>query len=309
MPDSKNTYHGMSLASVIVTFNPDVAQFDRVLHAALSQNHMVIVVDNGSAKMFTDLLNAQAMRTDTLHILPLHSNRGIASALNQGIMKAKDLGAEYVLLLDHDSIPSDGLLNRLALAAQSKLQSGEKVAAFGARILDPRSQQELGFYRMRYGLWHKVRCSAQIEGLIACDYLNSSGSFIPMTAFTTIGLFNEQFFIDHVDTEWFMRARSFGYTCYGYCGGALEHYMGDAVIRYWLFGWRHMPCRSPLRHYYIVRNSLWLYRYAYVPLAWKLNNALKLIFTLFYFSIFDKQRSAQFTQILRGVFDGIKGER
>jgi hypothetical protein len=57
-----------------------------------------------------------------------------------------------------------------------------------------------------------------------------------------------------------------------------------------------------------VRNSLWLYRYAYVPLAWKFNNFIKILFTLLYFSLFDEQRADQFKWILKGLIDGIKGE-
>lgn len=303
------TYHAISHASIIVSLNPDVALFQRVLNATLSQSPAVIVVDNGSSPQFVNYLSDSAKTASHLHLISLGKNIGIAAAINTGIAEAQALNAEFVFLLDHDSIPASGLLEGLLQAMRTKQQKGEKVAALGVKIFDPRSGEELGFYRMHNGHWDKIKCGASTQGLMPCDYLNSSGSFIPMTAFETIGLFNEQFFVDHVDTEWFMRAQSFGYTCYGYCGGTLEHYMGDAVIRYWLFGWRYMPYRSPRRHYYIVRNSLWLYRYAYVPLAWKLNNVLKLIFTLFYFSIFDKQRSAQFTQILRGVFDGIKGER
>lgn len=306
MPDPGNTNRRMSHACVIVTLNPDVAQFRRVLDASLSQSAAVIVVDNGSSHKFSAYLTDRAIAASGMRVLLLGSNRGIAAALNLGIAEAKILKAEFVLLLDHDSIPDAGLLDGLLLAA--KLHSGDKIAAIGAKIFDPRSEQELGFYRMHNGCWSKVKCGAQTEGLLACEYMNSSGSFIPITAFDDIGPFNEQFFIDHVDTEWFMRAQSLGYVCYGFCGGSLEHYMGDAVIRYWLLGWRHMPHRSPQRHYYIVRNSFWLYRYAYVPLAWKLNNLIKILFTLLYFSLFDVQRGDQFKLILKGLVDGIKGE-
>ncbi len=308
MPDSGDLRHGMTHACVIVTLNPDIAQFRRVLDASLSQSPAVIVVDNGSSPQFIGYLTDRAAHSEGMHLLSLGINRGIAAALNRGIAEAKKLEAEFVLLLDHDSIPDTGLLDGLLLAAREKLRSGEKFAAIGSKIFDPRSGQELGFYRMHNGYWHKVKCGTQTDGLLACDYLNSSGSFIPLTVFEEIGGFNENLFIDHVDTEWFMRAQSFGYVCYGLCASHLEHYMGDSVIRYWLFGWRHMPQRSPNRHYYIVRNSLWLYRYRHVPLIWKLNNAIKLMFTLFYFSTFGTQRAEQFRWITKGLIEGFKGE-
>ncbi|HCI12763.1 MAG TPA: hypothetical protein DFK12_02055 [Gallionellaceae bacterium] len=308
MSNSGNTNSRISHACVIVTLNPDTAQFHRVLDASLAQSPAVIVVDNGSSPQFVASLHNYAVNSTNLHVLPLGRNFGIAAALNLGIAEAKSRDAEFVLLLDHDSIAEAGLLDGLLLAMKETQHSGEKIAAIGAKIFDPRSGEELGFYRMHNGHWDKIKCEVSTHGLLPCDYLNSSGSFIPISAFEDIGPFNEQFFVDHVDTEWFMRAQSLGYACYGFCGGALEHYMGDAVIRYWLFGWRHMPRRSPQRHYYIVRNSLWLYRYAYVPLAWKFNNFIKLLFTLLYFSLFDMQRADQFKRILKGLIDGIKGE-
>ena len=308
MSNYGNVDRDIALSCIIVTFNPDPVQFSQVLDASLSQGHAVIVVDNGSSPQFVDYLQGQAAHVDELHVLSLGTNQGIASAINLGIAEAKTLHAQFVLLLDHDSVPSAGLMDMLLLAAKKKQRSGRPIAAIGAKLVDPRSGQEVGFYRMRNGYWSKIRCDTQSEGLIDCDYLNSSGSFIPISSFAAIGPFNERLFIDHVDTEWYMRAKSLGYECYGLCEGTLAHHMGDAVIRYWLFGWRYMPRRSPQRHYYIVRNSLWLYRYAYVPLAWKLNNFVKVIFTLIYFSICDTQRREQLTSILKGFLDGIRGE-
>ena len=66
-----------------------------------------------------------------------------------------------------------------------------------------------------------------------------------------------------------------------------------------------MPHRSGRRHYTIVRNSLWMYRRTYVPFSWKVNNFAKLVFTLVYFSLFDKERGSQFCCILRGLYDGL----
>ena len=294
-------------ACVIVTHNPELSTFDRQIKALLPQVGNIIIADNNSGPQCSDYLAELARQTSAITVIFLKENAGIARAQNLGAAAVERLGKRYVLFLDHDSIPGPDLVSGLYEAAEGLRKKGVRLGAVGARLVDPRSGRENGFYSMRGWRWRRVYCASRRKGLLNCDYLNSSGSFVPVDVWKDVGPFDERFFIDHVDTDWFMRAKAKGYKCYGLCSGGLEHYMGDDVIRYWLFGWRYMPRRSPLRHYYIVRNSLWLYRRAYVPLAWKVNNAVKLLFTLVYFPLFDVERGRQFKMILRGLWDGIRG--
>lgn len=294
-------------ACVIVTRNPELSVFDRQIKALLPQVSDIVIVDNDSGPPFHAYLDNLRQERSCMRVIALQENAGIARAQNLGMATVERLEKRHVLFLDHDSIPSPELVRRLYEAAEGLRKEGVKLGAIGARLVDPRSGRENGFYRMRGWRWQRVCCGQRSDGLVSCDYLNSSGSFIPLDTWRDVGACDEGFFIDHVDTDWFMRAKAKGYKCYGLCGGGLEHYMGDDVIRYWLFGWRYMPRRSPWRHYYIVRNSLWLYRRAYVPLVWKMSNAVKLLFTLVYFSLFDVERGMQLKMILRGLWDGIRG--
>ncbi|MGZ9056453.1 glycosyltransferase family 2 protein [Methylomagnum sp.] len=294
----------MRFTCLIITFNPPPEVFPRQLEALADES--VIIVDNGSSPDFMDQLQAwQKARPALRRVIALGENRGIAAAQNTGMRLARERGYDFVLLLDHDSVPSPGLPASLYQAARSTLGRGERLAAVGARIVDPRRNVEHGFHWLHNGVWSAKRCEKQDGSLIPCEFLNASGSLIYVPAWEDIGGFDEDFFIDHVETDWYMRARAKGYRVYGLCEGQLEHYLGDDVVRWWLLSWRTMPRRSPGRHYTIVRNSLWMWRRDYVPLSFKLNNLLKLVFTLVFFSLFDTEGSAQLRHILKGFWDGL----
>ncbi|WP_428355706.1 glycosyltransferase family 2 protein [Methyloprofundus sp.] len=288
---------------LIVTYNPPENIFKQQLAALKDQQ--VIIVDNGSDSTSIDMLNAWVNNlAEKRHLIELGQNLGIAVAQNRGMELAKGLSCKFVLLLDHDSIPDDALLQQLVEVADKQLEQDSQLAAVGARLIDPRSKKELGFSSMRDGVWRTCRC-AHGDRLLPCEFLNSSGSLIYLPAWEKIGPFDESFFIDHVETEWYMRTKAFGFNVYGSCEGILHHYLGDSIVRFWCFGWRTMPHRSGSRHYTIVRNSLWMYRRSYVPYSWKINNFAKLVFTLVYFSLFDNKRWDQFYNILRGFYDGL----
>lgn len=293
----------MAATYLIVTYNPPENIFNQQLAALKDQQ--VIIVDNGSDLPVVDLLNAWLEGAPARRkLLKLGQNQGIAAAQNKGVALAQAEGCQFVLLLDHDSIPEAGLMENMLVLARAQLKSDKQFAALGARLIDPRSKKEVGFSSMQGGIWRTCRCTKQ-DKLLLCEFLNSSGSLIYLPAWEKIGCFDESFFIDHVETDWYMRARALGFHVYGSCEAVLHHYLGDAIVKFWFFGWRTMPHRSGARHYTIVRNSLWMYRRNYVPFSWKVNNFCKLLFTLVFFSLFDNDRSKQFFGILHGFYDGL----
>ncbi|MFP3480127.1 glycosyltransferase family 2 protein, partial [Burkholderia sp. SIMBA_057] len=77
---------------------------------------------------------------------------------------------------------------------------------------------------------------------------------------------NESFFIDHVDTEWCLRANAAGYALFGVCAARLDHELGDRIVRLWAIRWRAVPVHSPVRMYYMFRNTIRLL--AATPMCW-----------------------------------------
>jgi rhamnosyltransferase len=119
-----------------------------------------------------------------------------------------------------------------------------------------------------------------------------------------LGGLEEEFFIDHIDTEWSFRILAAGFTLWGIPNAVFTHFMGDRGVRFWWFGWRVWPMRSPIRHFYLFRNAVRLMRRRYVFAVWKFWNVVKLSLTAMVHMTLDDQRGAQLKSMWRGVKAG-----
>lgn len=294
---------GPHVAAVVVSFHPDLAQLGRLLAALAPQCQQIIVVDNGSAEPVTRWLQQHPCPAP-YQVLLLGSNQGIAAAQNHGIRSALHSGADYVVLFDHDSCPAPGMVAELLAVAQAQQATGHLVAGVGPRYLDARQNNPPPFIQ-RVG-WRMVRhtCTGP-ESAVPVDYLISSGCLIPATALRAVGLMEERLFIDYVDIEWGLRAQSQGYSCFGACRAQMEHDLGDAPIR--IMG-HHFPIRSPLRHYYMFRNAVWLYRQPWIALRWRLLDGWRLVLKYGFYTLFAKPRRAHWWHMSKGVLHGLRGQ-
>ena len=255
------------VASITVTYEPDPARLRQQLDAVRGQVADVIWVDNGSSAP------PGPPGTD-VHLLELGENAGIARAFNVGIAEARRRGAQFVLLLDHDSVPGPGMVERLVAAAAARLAQGERLAAVGPRIVDARDAGDYPFIRLGWLANRHLRCDAG-GGVIACDFLISSGCLIPIPALEAVGNFEEALFVDSVDFEWCSRARDRGFTLYGVCDAHLDHRLGDERRDIGAAG--RLVVHSPERVYYMTRNRVRLYGRRYVSLKWKWKDALRMV--------------------------------
>ena len=138
--------------------------------------------------------------------------------------------------------------------------------------------------------------------------LISSGCLIPLPAIDAIGEMDEDFFIDHIDTDWFLRAKSLGWQSYGVCDALMEHALGEQTFRIWWGRWRYLPLHQPFRYYYIYRNSLLLYRRKYPDRFWKQADIIRLVMMFLIFSFCGNQKLDNLRMTLRGIKDGISGK-
>jgi rhamnosyltransferase len=144
---------------------------------------------------------------------------------------------------------------------------------------------------------------------LALVNLNGSGTLMPIALFNELGGFEEEFFIDHVDTEWAFRVLAAGYGLYGIPDVVFGHRMGERSLRFWWLGWRVWPYRSPTRHFYLFRNATRLLSRDYVPQVWKFWAVVKLGLTLLVHALFDPRRMDQIHSMLTGVRDARSAAR
>lgn len=199
------------LTIVIVTFNSaaDVGScLDSIPGAARNTEHEVIVVDNASADGTATLVREGWPRVT---VLDAGGNLGFARANNLGI---RATAGELVLLLNPDTAPADGSIDRLV----GVLDAMPGVAIAGPRIVDGAGRAELSFGRM-IGPFAELRqkllttghasgwpgVSARVDAATRHasfpDWVSGACLLIRRSALERAGLLDERFFLYTEDVD------------------------------------------------------------------------------------------------------------
>lgn len=295
------------LATVTVTFQPDMQMLSEQLRA-LPEDSVKIVVDNASEEVLKVQIRRLVGSVPHAVILENTSNEGLAAALNRGVRALSEWApqATDVLLLDQDSLPMRDSVQTLLDALVGLRGRGERVGCVGPILLDPDTGLEHGFHQATRWRWRRVHPVFGARDLVHCSNINGSGTLVSVELYLDMGGLDESLFIDHVDTEWSFRIAAAGYGLWGVPGAVFEHRMGQAGARYWLFGWRVWPLRSPHRMYFLYRNAVVLMKRDYVPNVWKFWAVVKLLVTAMVVTVLGPRRRAQFERMREGVRAGIR---
>lgn len=293
------------VCAVILSYQPDLAALDALVERIVPQAGRVVIVDNGSGAGAREALAKIAARHSAIQTIFLDENLGVAAGHNRGIRAALEQGCAFVLILDQDSLPAADMVAELSKGYRRAAEASDKVAAVGPRYAQQLTGEAFGFVQLGMLDLKFVPCS---DGeLVRADLLISSGCLIPAAAIREVGWLREDLFIDHVDTDWFLRARQRGWRAYGICSAAMEHRLGERNLRVWLGGWRVIALHSPLRHYYQFRNGAYLCLHSGYPLRWKAAEAKRRLGMLVVFGMLLPDRAAHLKMMLRGILDGLRG--
>lgn len=211
------------------------------------RNHEVIVVDNGSND---DSVAAVRASFPSVHIIETGKNLGYAGGNNVGIRWALACGAEYILILNNDTVVDPGLLGALVRASTTL----PAPSIIGAAIYFMDQPEQLWY---RGGRWDSDACSFRHEGygqplnpdiavIREVDYVTGCALFAPRQVFETIGGFNEDYFLTYEETDFCYRAREAGYLCVVTTEARLWHAVSAS------FG----GADAPLMRYFMARNGL-----------------------------------------------------
>lgn len=292
------------VAASIVTFNPEAEKLEDLLNRLKYQVDEIILVDNASAVNGSCSSRVKDGPCPVTY-LQLPENMGVGAAHNAAIRYAMAAKFTHVALFDQDSQPEDGMVAAL-LNAETDLSSHHKhLAALGPQYFDPRHKAPAPFIRLENGWVKKIQAQPD-DQYIPVDYLITSGSLINLEVIQEIGLMDESLFIDYVDIEWCLRAKSMGYQSFGVCAAKMQHHLGDEVVA-WRGGRRMISVRSPLRNYYLFRNAALLYQRNYISAAWVANDALRLILKLGFFSLMTPPRLTNLKMMVMGFWHGLLG--
>ncbi len=286
------------MGAVVVFYRPDASCIDRANR--LAQWCRCVVVDNtppgDGGERTVALLDASVV------YLPNHANVGIATALNQGVERLIADGFELAILFDQDSESTLELISGLASVMQSCIARRERVALVGPAYEDARLRGLAPFVRFGYFRLERVMPAGDVP--LDVDFLISSGSCVNLACWRDVGPMDDALFIDFVDTEWCIRARSRGFRVLGVPWISMTHELGEEPVR--AFG-RNYPMHSAVRHYYLFRNAVTLIKRAYVPCTWKSTELIKLPVRLVIYACFVPDGRTHVKMSLRGLWHGLIG--
>jgi rhamnosyltransferase len=279
------------VCAVVVTYHPDPGFSDRLAQVR-SQVGRVVVVDNGSSPPAREILRNMAAGTDVDLILN-DANLGVATALNQGIGQARDRSFRWALTLDQDSVVEPFLIETL-LEAHNDFPMKEKVAVVGSNYYDEKRGKTL------------VPGSPGQPAYQEQTTVITSGSLISVDAYGRIGPFRDDFFIDHVDDEYCLRAQAMGCKVILCRRPVIRHSIGGAVGKRILGRTVWSSNHSTVRRYYMARNFLWVARkYFSCRPGWVALHALRHAGFLLLMVLLEKERWGKIESSARGIRDGL----
>jgi rhamnosyltransferase len=283
------------VCAILVTYHPD-GELPTRLRAISQQVAALVIVDNGSEEAEFAMLREIAV--DPGVTLVLNSvNLGLARALNIGVQRATSLGYEWALLLDQDS-RVEGDMVRTLCAIRDRFPDREQLAIIGSgfRERHRRSPKAVKF----------ESCGEEWDEVQA---VITSGSLLSVAAYALIGPFREEFFIDHVDTDYCARARANGYRILKTRRPLMSHSIGRPTQHRLLWMKKWTSNHSADRRYYIARNYTVLLRESgrYTLGSWALISLLSCLKACKRISFYEESKGGKIAAVFTGWWDGLHG--
>lgn len=173
----------------------------------------VIVVDNGSSDGSASYIAKHF--GNSIHLILNETNKGFAAGVNEGIRYALAHNADWVLLLNNDTIIAPDMIERLITVAECRPDIG----ILGPAIFyynQPERVWRLGDRHFRW-LPIPLKVPARVlhkrkEEILPVDYVTGCGMLIRRQVFLSIGLFDPNYFMYYEDADFCQRARRAGFS-------------------------------------------------------------------------------------------------
>jgi rhamnosyltransferase len=276
-----------TVAAVLVTYHPDDGLYERVRNLT-GQVNAILIVDNGSAEQ--ELAPVQRLVAEgVVEAIFNGRNVGQAAALNQGLAWGESRGVPWMATFDQDTLPGTNLVEEAGHIFDDGDQS---LAVIGAGwLISPSKGPD---------------CTSPTGRTVA--WVVTSGALHSVQVWREIGGFRDDFFIDYVDIEYCLRARSAGYRVVRACVQTMQHAIGNPTRHRLLFRFVQPTHHSRVRRYFITRNRIHMWRAFWrkepASIARDVTGAAKDLVKLL---LFETDRLQKLRAMLRGAEDGLRG--
>ncbi|HYA87065.1 MAG TPA: glycosyltransferase family 2 protein [Nitrospirota bacterium] len=233
--------------AILVNWNGfrDTIECLKSLFDKLQKDINIVILDNASSdgslqniegwalenKVKYDIIVTHAdtytIQRHSLTIISLNSNLGFGTASNIGIRFAIFNNADYILLLNNDTLAKDDFLQSLMKTALSVPDAG----IIGGLIRCYPNQGKVWFSgghidSRRGAFYHRVNdCADQRES----DFITGCLMLIPVHVFQKVGYFDERYFLNVEDIEFSRRVKAAGYKIIVNCNAVIYHKVSATI--------------------------------------------------------------------------------
>ncbi len=207
----------------------------------------IIIVDNGSTDGSEEKLRNSLKDTE---VIQTSKNLGFAGGNNIGIKYALEHAADYIWLLNNDTVVEPETLGELVKVAEADT----RVGIVGSKILLKDRPDTLHFaggtvdlqtgITTHLGAFEKDH--GQYDHLTEVDYVTGSSLLIKRQVIEKIGLMPEEYFLYYEETDWCLQAKKKGYALHMAPKSRVFHKVSATVSKV-----------SATKSYYLTRNRLY----------------------------------------------------
>jgi len=177
-------------------------------------NFEVIVVDNGSTDNSVEVIRQTYPQ---VILIENRENLGYAGGNNIGIRYALKHGADYVWLLNNDTIVNpDSLTNLVEVAEKNK-----EVGILGSKIYYY-DKRDILWFAGAYIDWNRAisphiglnqKDKGQYDIIMEVDRVTGCSMLVKRDVCDSVGLFDSDFFLYVEEVDWCVRAQKAGFKC------------------------------------------------------------------------------------------------
>lgn len=245
----------MRLAGIVL-YNPDLERLRLNITACAKQIDEIICIDNGSnnigqiEKLIKELQEVKdTSRARFITLFQNDKNLGIAKALNQMLVYAKDNKYEWVLSLDQDSIILPGLLDRyediVNISERENREWFSGTLSMLTTVYKDRNSKLM------------PKTNGEFEEISECI---TSASYSNVETLLSVGGYDEKMFIDYVDYDICATLKEHGYSIVRLNYIGFIHEVGRAqTVNFWGVQ-TNVHNESAFRKYFQTRNHLYFIR-------------------------------------------------
>jgi hypothetical protein len=247
----------LKLHTLIINWNlrDDTIECLRSLLAAGAVSGQIIVVDNGSADG-----SVAAIRDafgEKVGLIEIGENLGLAGGINAGLPAALEAGADWVFLLNNDTVAEPDLFERFREA----IGKHPEIAVWGPRIVYHADPDRVWFLAERrvWGtlLGHpapETHLSPE-QALLAvpADFISGCAMLVRRDVFEQVGPFDASLFLFAEEVDFCLRAARAGFKLAAAPQAGVRHKVSLSTAR-----------DRPGARFYRIRNQVRVYR-RYAP--------------------------------------------